>query len=54
MGVCKFDFTTKAAAPTLLKFQQLGIQCVKRADIAANLEERELLRIDPFKGKPNQ
>lgn len=50
-GVYTSEFTTVAAAPTIITFQQLGIQIVKIADIAKNLDEREKLRIDPFKSK---
>ena len=29
-------------------FQHIGIQCVRRADIAASLDLRESIKVDPF------
>ncbi|XP_065355357.1 embryonic polarity protein dorsal [Calliphora vicina] len=45
-GVC---LTTINGPPMRAVFSNLGIQCVKKKDIKAALEERERKRIDPFK-----
>lgn len=33
---------------TIIRFQHLGIQCVKKIDIIKSLEIREKKQIDPF------
>ncbi|XP_046812590.1 embryonic polarity protein dorsal isoform X2 [Lucilia cuprina] len=45
-GVC---LATINGPPMRAVFSNLGIQCVKKKDIKAALEERERKRIDPFK-----
>lgn len=49
-GVCtqRVDVT---ADNRLVTFSNLGIQCVKRRDIAEALRVREELRVDPFRSK---
>lgn len=47
-GIC---MATINGPPMRLSFTNLGIQCVKKNDIKAALEERERKRIDPFKSK---
>lgn len=44
-GVAKVALT---AAEALCVFTSLGIQCVKRRDIAESLRVRQALRVDPF------
>ncbi|KAI5633865.1 rel-like DNA-binding domain-containing protein [Phthorimaea operculella] len=50
-GVCtqKVDVTPEN---NRFAFSNLGIQCVKRRDIAEALKVREELRVDPFRTKP--
>ncbi|RZF33783.1 hypothetical protein LSTR_LSTR014477 [Laodelphax striatellus] len=45
-GVCTMEVNTETMA---LSFANLGIQCIKKKDIDAALNQREKLRIDPFK-----
>lgn len=47
-GVCTMRLN---GPPMRAVFSNLGIQCVKKKDIRAALEERERKRIDPFKSK---
>ncbi|XP_059221786.1 embryonic polarity protein dorsal isoform X2 [Stomoxys calcitrans] len=47
-GVCTMRLK---GAPMRAVFSNLGIQCVKKKDIKAALEERERINIDPFKTK---
>ncbi|XP_075152008.1 REL proto-oncogene, NF-kB subunit dorsal isoform X3 [Haematobia irritans] len=47
-GVCTMRLK---GAPMRAVFSNLGIQCVKKKDIKAALEERERKNIDPFKTK---
>ncbi|CAK1540811.1 unnamed protein product [Leptosia nina] len=46
-GVCTVK--TNLAEDNRISFSNLGIQCVKRKDIAEALSTREKLRVDPFK-----
>ncbi|KAK0178885.1 hypothetical protein PV327_007728 [Microctonus hyperodae] len=45
-GVCTMDVITRNLP---ISFINLGIQCVKKKDIAAALELREQIRVDPFR-----
>nr|XP_034827218.1 embryonic polarity protein dorsal isoform X7 [Maniola hyperantus] len=47
-GVCTVKTTITEDNPQV-SFSNLGIQCVKRKDIANALKTRERLRVDPFK-----
>nr|UNA06287.1 dorsal [Sogatella furcifera] len=45
-GVCTMEVNTETMS---LSFANLGIQCIKKKDIDNALNQREKLRIDPFK-----
>ncbi|XP_032515342.1 embryonic polarity protein dorsal isoform X2 [Danaus plexippus] len=47
-GVCTVKRSISEESPQV-SFSNLGIQCVKRKDIAEALKTRERLRVDPFK-----
>ncbi|XP_023942269.1 embryonic polarity protein dorsal isoform X7 [Bicyclus anynana] len=47
-GVCTVKTTITEENPQV-SFSNLGIQCVKRKDIASALKTRERLRVDPFR-----
>ncbi|XP_039751066.1 embryonic polarity protein dorsal isoform X3 [Pararge aegeria] len=47
-GVCTVKTTITEDSPQV-SFSNLGIQCVKRKDIANALKTRERLRVDPFR-----
>lgn len=49
-GVCTVKTTITEENPQV-SFSNLGIQCVKRKDIANALRTRERLRVDPFKSE---
>lgn len=48
-GVC--TVRTNIGDDNRISFSNLGIQCVKRKDVAEALVVREKLRVDPFKSK---
>ena len=45
-GVCSMTITS---ADMTISFQNLGIQCVRRKDAPASLQQREQILVDPFK-----
>ncbi|KAL0831638.1 hypothetical protein ABMA28_002411 [Loxostege sticticalis] len=50
MGVCTVKVRTEGDADSCqVQFKNLGIQCVKRRDIAEALRQRQQLRVNPFK-----
>lgn len=47
-GVCKMNVDPDTMTAT---FSSLGIQCVRRKDVAASLTQRKHIHVDPFKNQ---